>query len=463
MRLVQVLIPEGKSEAVLASLDERGIDFAVFPEIGRSGFEAMVQFPVPPSGVETVMESLTAVGLQEDSYTVVLPTETVVSRRLAALEERFPGLRISREELYARAQDLAPANSTFFAFLVLSTVIATTGLLLDSAATIIGAMVVAPLMGPAISASAGTVLDDQRMAGRGVKLQVAGLVAAVAVAAVIGWAVQQTILVPPDFELGSLAQIEERTSPNFLSLFLALGSGLAGALSVMRGSGSSLVGVAIAVALVPPAATSGLGLAFGYPTAALAGAVLVVVNLLAINVSALVLFYLSGFRPLETERHRGVRSSVLSRIGVIVLAIVVLSVVLGAVTWVSFEVESVTRETETAFEASFGEVADGDAVLLDVTVDYDAADLLLGEPPLVDALVGLPGGTDAPPGLARAFDERLTERTDRDVSVRIGFVEEQVSDTERTVASAGSATASPVSSRERGYGTAEPGRRPGHV
>jgi len=144
MRLVQVLIPAGTRESVVDSLDEQGLDYALFEEVGRGDFEGMVQFPVPPSGVEPVIEQLREAGIREDAYTIVLPTETVISQRLSALIERFPGLRISREELSARAEELAPANSTFFAFLILSTIIATTGLLLDSAATIIGAMVVAP-------------------------------------------------------------------------------------------------------------------------------------------------------------------------------------------------------------------------------------------------------------------------------------------------------------------------------
>jgi uncharacterized hydrophobic protein (TIGR00341 family) len=309
MRLVQVLIPQGRRESVLDSLDGQGVDYAVFDEVGRGDFEAMVQFPVPPSGVETVMEELTAAGIRDDSYTIVLATETVVSQRLSALKERFPGLRISREELHARAEDLAPANSTFFSFLILSTVIATTGLLLDSAATIIGAMVVAPLMGPAVSASVGTILADQRMASRGVALQVTGLLAAIVTAAILGVLLREALLIPPGLELRDIPQVAERTSPNVLSLFLALGSGVAGSISIMRGSGSTLVGVAIAVALVPPAATSGLGLAFGLPGVAIAGAVLVVVNLLAINLSALILFYLSGFKPMDTGEKASERLS----------------------------------------------------------------------------------------------------------------------------------------------------------
>ena len=428
MRLVQVLIPQGEREDVLAALDAQGIDYAVFDEVGRGDFEAMVQFPVPPGGVEPVLETLTAAGTREDAYTIVLPTETVVSQRLSALVERFPGLRISREELYARAQDLAPADSTFFAFLLLSTVIATTGLLLDSAATIIGAMVVAPLMGPAISASVGAILDDQRMASRGVALQVTGLLAAIATAALMGWLLQETILIPPDLDIRTIPQVAERTSPNFLSLFLALGSGLAGAISIMRGAGSALVGVAIAVALIPPAATSGLGLAFGLPGVAIAAAVLVLVNLLAINLSALVLFYLSGFKPLDAGTFEGVKASVFSRLVVIAIAIAVLSIVLGAVTWTTFQTQSYEQQTKAELRQQFAQLDLGDAELVRTTVEYDPADMLLGDEPEVDVLVGVPRDRTVPADLAQQFDDHLTERLGRDVTVRVGFVEEQVSE-----------------------------------
>jgi len=428
MRLVQVLIPEGTRTAVLDALDEEGIDYAVFEEQGRGEFEAMVQFPVPPSGVEPILDDLTAAGIREDSYTIVLPTETVVSQRLSALVERFPGLRISREELYARAQDLAPANSTFFAFLVLSTVIATTGLLLDSAATIIGAMVVAPLMGPAISASVGTILDEPAMASRGVTLQVTGLLAAIAVAAVMGWLLQQTVLIPPGLDIRTVPQIAERTSPNFLSLFLALGSGIAGSLSIMRGSGSTLVGVAIAVALVPPAATAGLGIAFGLPGVALAGTVLVVVNLLAINVSALVLFWISGFKPLDAGTFEGVRASVVSRVVVIAVALAVLSIALGAVTWTTFQTQSFEQQTQAELQERFDDADIEGVELVSVTVDYEPVDLLLDNEPQVNVLVGVPRDVDAPPDLAQRWDDQLTAEFDRDVVVRVGFIEAQVSE-----------------------------------
>ena len=220
MRLVQVLIPEGNRESVIETLDEQELDYAIFEEAGRGEFEAMVQFPVPPTGVEPVLDELRAAGVSESAYTIVLPTETVVSTRIQALQALYPGDRLSRDELKANAESLAPELATYFAFIVLSTVIATGGLLLDSSATIIGAMVVAPLMGPAITASAGSVLADRELATRGIALQVTGLLLAVAVAAALGWLLKGTVIVPPGTDIRAIPQVTERTSPDFLSLFI---------------------------------------------------------------------------------------------------------------------------------------------------------------------------------------------------------------------------------------------------
>jgi uncharacterized hydrophobic protein (TIGR00341 family) len=408
-------------------LDEEGIDYAVWDETGRKDFEALVQFPVPPVGVEPVLAKLRKAGVSENTYTIVLTPETVVSARIEALKQRYSGTRISREELIARADDLAPETSTYFAFLILSTIIATGGLLLDSAATIIGAMVVAPLMGPAISTSVGTVLEDRKLASRGIMLQVGGLLLAIAVGALIGIILKESVLLPPGLDIREISQVAERTSPNFLSLFLALGSGLAGAISIIRSAGSTLVGVAIAISLVPPAATSGLGIAWGLPGVAVAAAVLVLINLLAVNVSALMMFWASGFRPAESGAIGRARSSVISHVVLLVAAIALLSVALGYVTYSSFQTTLVEQEVNEEITAMFKEpeYAETGLTLEGVTVDYRPADLLLKEPVMVSVLIGRRAGQEVPPDIATKADIRLTEATKKDVKIRVGFVEAQ--------------------------------------
>ncbi|WP_341536938.1 DUF389 domain-containing protein [Methanosarcina barkeri] len=151
---------------------------------------------------------------------------------------------------------------------------------------------------------------------------------------------KESILLLPVLDIREISQIAERTSPNFLSLFLALGLGIAGAISIIRNAGSAFVGVAIAIALVPPAATSGWVL----PLVAVAAAVLVLVNLLAVNVSALIMFWVSGFRPVEKEAVVHARSSVISHVALLVIAIASLSVALGLVTYSSFQTILVEQE-----------------------------------------------------------------------------------------------------------------------
>ncbi|QLG50250.1 TIGR00341 family protein [Natrinema halophilum] len=428
MRLVQVLVPDGNRESVIAALDEQGIDYAVFEETGRGEFEAMVQFPVPPTGVEPVLENLRSAGISESAYTIVLPTETVVSERIESLQALYPGNRVSREVLKANAQSLAPARSTYFAFIVLSTIIATGGLLLDSAATIIGAMVVAPLMGPAITASAGSVLADRELATRGITLQVVGLMLAIAVAAALGALLRGTVIVPPGTDIRTIPQVAERTSPDFLSLFIAFGSGIAGAISVSRGSGSTLVGVAIAVALIPPAATAGLGIAWGFPEVAASATVLVLVNLLSINLSALAIFWLSGYRPELTDQRASVRTAVLRRGAVLVIALVVLSVVLGLVTFASYQTTTFEHRATAETERFFDESSLSEYELESVAVAYDSQDIVLENDPTVTVIVGRSNATAVRPNLADRLDRHLEETTGENVGVRVGFVVAQESE-----------------------------------
>lgn len=382
MRLVQVLIPNGKREAILEVLDAEQIDYAVWDETGRGNFEALVQFPVPPIGVEPVLDKLRKAGISRDTYTIILSPETVISEHIETLNKRYPDKRISREELIGRAEELAPAISTYAIFFILSTIIATAGLLLDSVATIIGAMVIAPLMGPAISASVGTVIYDRKLASRGIILQIGGLLLAVVVAWMIGLLIKDLYLLPPGFDLRQVPQVAERTSPNFLSLFLALGSGIAGAISIIRSAGSALVGVAIAAALIPPAATSGLGLEWGLPVVAFSSIVLVLVNMLAINVSALILFWVSGFRPYESSAVHLARKQVAGHVFILFSSILILSTVLGLVTYASFQAAHMEEQVNVEVSRMLNE-SEYEKMRLateSIDVDYKPADMILGEP-----------------------------------------------------------------------------------
>lgn len=429
MRLVQIFIPVGMRQLVLGVLNSEGIEYSVLDETDGKHFEALVQFPISAIGVEQVLKRLRKAGLSDDAFEIVLTPETVISSHTKALKQRYSGTRISREELISRAEALAPDTSTYLAFIVLSTIIATGGLLLDSAATVIGAMVVAPLMGPAISASVGTVLNDRKIVSRGVELQIIGLLLAITVSAVIGILLKDSILLSPLLDIAKIPQIAERTNPTFISLFLALGAGIAGALSVIRNGGATLVGVAIAIALIPPAATSGLGIAWGLPEVVIPAAVLVLVNLLAINVSALIMLWISGFRPSDMKKVGYTRAAVISRIIFFVITLALLSTSFFLATYASVQTDSIKKEVNNEMTAILEdpEYANVNLSLSTVTVDYGASDLLLKKPVDVAITINRRAYQQVPQDLASKANARMTNVTGKDINIKIGFVEVQTS------------------------------------
>jgi uncharacterized hydrophobic protein (TIGR00271 family) len=304
-------------------------------------------------------------------------------------------------------------------------VIATAGLLLDSAATIIGAMVVAPLMGPALAASVGVVVDDEWLTSRGVRLQVFGLLASVLTAAVVGYVLRGTVLLPPAFDITTVPESQERITPGFLALFLALGSGAAGVISLTRNVGSVLVGVAIAVALVPPAATAGLGIAWGHPEVVLTSGTLVLVNLLSINFTALLLLWLSGYRPPHPEHVERVYGRLRTRVAGIFVIIAVLSLVLAGVTFGSYQTAAVEHDARVELEQMSDDPEYGDFVFQETSVDYELIDVYTGSEPEITVHVERPPGVDEPPDFATSVRDRLETATGSELEVIVELVDTQ--------------------------------------
>jgi len=344
------MVPAGKRQTILDVLDDEGIDYAVTDETSGREYTAVVSFPLPTEAVEPVLQSLREAGIERKSFTIVLNAETVVSKKFDQLQENYAededstGDRIAREELTARAQDLAPAFPTYFVMTIVSVVIATAGILMDSPEVVVGSMVIAPLIGPAMTTAVGTVVDDESMFRRGLKLQLLGFAVAIAAAAGFAWLMKTVNFVPPGLDPTTIGQVSSRLSPDFLSLAVALGAGIAGAVSLRSGVSASLVGVMIAVALVPPTAVIGIGIAWGLPVVVFGATLLVVVNVLSINLAAMSTLWYSGYRPDNWLRRDEARSATLSRIGVLVGAIVIISVFLGGTTYVTYAA-SLTEST----------------------------------------------------------------------------------------------------------------------
>ena len=184
----------------------------------------------------------------------------------------------------------------FYSLLSIAAIIATIGLLSNSGAIVIAAMLLAPLMEPILGISSNVV---QGHLGRVVRLLGATLAAAIATAA-WGYIILVIFDLPRGVEIPS--EVMSRTSPGLPDLLVALVAGVAGSYVQMRREEAGLLpGVAIGVSLVPPLAAAGMLLYFGQPALAREAALLFLTNLAAIVLSACAVFFALGMRPVRAR------------------------------------------------------------------------------------------------------------------------------------------------------------------
>jgi uncharacterized hydrophobic protein (TIGR00271 family) len=209
-----------------------------------------------------------------------LSTTVPASRVVAADVDRMTGRLFLRE---------GSARSAFWVLLVLAAVIAGAGIVADSDATVIGAMIVAPLMTPILGTALAVVLGDRRQVLASVALVLAGAAAVVAVGFLLG------LLVPEPVTAATTSQVAGRVSPRLIDLVSALATGGVGAFALARTDVSdALPGVAIAISLVPPLAVVGLTLESGVPEQSLGALLLFGTNVAAIVATGTAV--LLGFR-----------------------------------------------------------------------------------------------------------------------------------------------------------------------
>jgi uncharacterized hydrophobic protein (TIGR00341 family) len=224
---------------------------------------------------------------------LVKPLEGVLTRPPAsgvrdARADARSAAAVSCEEFYARIADAAKLDRTYVVLVVLAAVVAAIGLARDNTAAVIGAMVVAPLLGPNMALAVGVVLGDSPLIHRALITNGVGLALALSSAAVLG--------LPLDPDL-STTELVSRTQVTVWNLVLALAAGCAGALSYTTGVPTFLTGVMVAVALLPPAVASGILLGEGELRGAFAALLLAVGNVTALTRAAILTFRWRGMRP----------------------------------------------------------------------------------------------------------------------------------------------------------------------
>lgn len=231
-----------------------------------------------------------------------------------------------RSKLYiTTGPDRGRKWSAFWVLLVLAAVIASAGVVADSTATVIGAMIVAPLMTPILGTAVALVLADRKNLLHNLGLVLVGALVVMAIGYLVG------SLHANDVVAAVNTQVAGRVSPKLIDLTAALATGVVGAFALVRSDVSdTLPGVAIAISLVPPLAVVGLTLESGAPTEALGALLLFATNVAAIIATGTFVLLAYRIRRVVADAGRPV-----ARISGKTLAVVIASVVVIAIplTW----------------------------------------------------------------------------------------------------------------------------------
>ena len=213
------------------------------------------------------------------------------------LEAFFSRDQLSTEELYEDLEDNVRLTSGFIFTVLASALIAGLGMRSGQTAIVIGAMVIAPFLGPSIALAMAATVGDAKLARRSVTILGAGVIVVLATMATLGTLITIDISVP---------ELSNRTIISAADLVLALASGAAGVHAFSRGASVSLVGVMIAVALVPPLSAAGLLFGSGHIPLGVNALLLFGANLVCINVAGIATFLVQGLPPKDWRLTGGI-------------------------------------------------------------------------------------------------------------------------------------------------------------
>jgi uncharacterized hydrophobic protein (TIGR00341 family) len=298
LRLIEIILPEHQSEDLSQILAENSI--SDFWQAGACGPSVIMKILLPAEKTESLMDKLEKRYSNIDGFKVVLLSVEASIPHIADQKpedvhvethksEKVP-LRVSRQELYSDILDSTKLTKAYLMMAALSAIVAAFGLLRDSLAVVIGAMVIAPVLGPNVALALATTLGDSELVKKASRAILFGILFAFAPALFLGY------FLPVD---PSIKEIATRTEVSLMDIAVALAAGCAGALSFTTGIPAAIIGVMVAVALLPPLVTSGLLFGSANTGMAIGAFHLLATNLICINLAGVVTFLVQGIRPLN--------------------------------------------------------------------------------------------------------------------------------------------------------------------
>ncbi|MGC9516666.1 MAG: TIGR00341 family protein [Methanomicrobiales archaeon] len=274
--LINVLIRREKTETILNFLQKK---FSKLPDFRIILMPVEASIPIPESPVSMTLEEEKE---GEEGFILQELLERLTPQELAD--------RLSRQEIYSDVSDISRTSNIYIVLIILSSIVGSIGVLNNNVAVIIGAMVIAPLLGPNVALSLATVLGDVDLALNGIKTTMVGIFTALVISMILGFTFPVDTTIP---------ELLLRTQVGLGSVTLALASGIVGALALIVGFRTTLIGVMVAVALLPPLVSFGLLLASENFYLASGALLLFLVNLVCINLAGVITFYTQKIKPID--------------------------------------------------------------------------------------------------------------------------------------------------------------------
>ncbi len=314
LRLVEIFHQKGDPENLkflLQDIPIRGFWADKLPD-GKMNIRLLIR----AKDVDRVIDVFQSFFQDKESYRiVVLPVDASIPReeeREEETKEQEETIKagqtdngIGLEELYQKISPSAVLSKKFMWLVLLSSIVAAIGLLRDDVAVIIGSMIIAPLLGPFVGLSLASVVGDIGLLKRSLPTIAAGAITAILIGILAG------ILAPSSMVFSH--EVLSRSQVDFLFILLAITSGIAGAYSLIQDMPETLVGVMMAVSILPPLVASGIMLSKHMVIQASAAFILFLINAVCINLAGVVTFAINGIRPLKVwQAERAKKALVLS-------------------------------------------------------------------------------------------------------------------------------------------------------
>lgn len=300
LQLIEVYSPEKELGRIDRAI--RGFSPIAYWVSHEPADHVLIRILVKTEDTEDILNYFEEVShVNDDVHALLFPVQTYIPR--IDKEERDEKgqedpkeekelKRASRQELYGVIESSSKINVSYTWLVFLSSVVATAGIIKNSPAIVIGAMVIAPLLGPVISISFASVLGDYPLVRRAVLTFLYGLSIPFGIAVLFGYFFSLPVYSD---------EFLSRTNIEIIDIIAALASGAAGALSFVKRLSDALVGVMVAVALLPPTIILGMTLGASSWQDAVTPLLLLLVNVNSVLLSAILMFRLGGIKPIQWQ------------------------------------------------------------------------------------------------------------------------------------------------------------------